>query len=353
MGGLKIYDKNNCAACYFRTIANGLHKKCLIQLTEKCNLHCKHCFVSANNVGNEIEYDKIKNIIVPHMVFNNVTKVTLTGGEPFVYKKLVEVIHLLNNNNISTSICTNATLVTQNFLNKVSDCDLHFNVSLDGFSVSSHGRFRGNEDKKLYNRIIENIELLGEKRLLNGILVTPNAYSSVEEYVELCKFAKKCHAKYVLMNPLSQFGRGETTSNLALADEQMLRLRLETQKFDDENMEMVYIRFPNYSKKPLSGCVAGKIMYIFTNGDIAYCPYMVFAARDSVSLYDEKDFIIGNIFEDNFNWEQSMKKYKFPVEDDEVCAGCDNNKCQKGCYAARISRGDELCFCDASLCPKK
>lgn len=348
----KIYNEKYCAACYFRTIAEYPKRKCLIQLTEKCNLCCEHCFVSANNIGQEMDLKKIKDNILPQLLKNNIAKVTLTGGELFVYTKLSDVVELLIANNIAGSICTNATLITETFLERFKDCgDLHFNVSLDGFSSSSHGKFRGNQNPELYNTIISNIKLLGNKGLLNGVLVTPNVYSSVQEYVELCEFAKTCHAKYVLMNPLSQFGRGEKTIKLAFDNQQMGELRQATKKFNGNDMEMVYIRFPNSEKKPLSECVAGKVMYIFTNGDIAFCPYMVFAAKDSSSLYDSKEFIIGNIFTKDFDWKKSLDDYNFPVNYNEVCLKCDNQECKKGCYAAKISQGSDLSKQDGNLCP--
>lgn len=354
MNGKEIYNEAYCAACYFRTVAEYPKRKCLIQLTEKCNLHCEHCFVSAQNIGQEMDIQKIRNIIVPQLQKNNIVKVTLTGGEPFVYPHLLEVVELLLEKNIAVGICTNATLITEAFLEHFEKCEnLHFNVSLDGFSPSSHGRFRGNQNIELYNKIINNIKLLGKKGLLNGILVTPNTYSSVQEYVKICEFAKSCHAKYVLMNPLSQFGRGERTINLAFDNQQMNELRKATKKFDDDDMEVVYIRFPNSEKKPLGECVAGKIMYIFTNGDIAFCPYMVFAAKDFGSVYNPKEFMLGNIFMEDFDWKISLENYKFPVNYNEVCQECDNHNCKKGCYAAKISQGRELIDADYELCPLK
>lgn len=352
MNEKEIYSEEYCAACYFRTVAEYPKKKCLIQLTEKCNLRCEHCFVSANGKGQEMDFVKIRDNILPQLLKSNVSKVTLTGGEPFVYPQLLNVIELLLKNNITVSICTNATLITESFLDCLKEYNnYHFNVSLDGFSPSSHGKFRGNDSIKLYNTIINNIKLLGDRRLLNGILVTPNVYSSLQEYIQLCEFAKMCHAKYVLMNPLSQLGRGEKSFNLAFDNHQMNELKQATQKFNDENMEMVYIRFPNNEKKPLSECVAGKIMYIFTNGDIAFCPYMVFASKNEGSLYDTNEFILGNIFEQNFDWEKSLNNYTFPVSYNEVCVGCDNQECKKGCYAAKMSRNAGLAERDRDICP--
>ncbi len=351
MDGVKIYNHEYCAACYFRTVAKYPEKKCLIQLTERCNLHCEHCFVNAEGSGGEIEFEKIEKNILPQLKRNHVTKVTLTGGEPFVYSRLLDVVTLLSRQDISVCICTNASLITEGFLDKIKGCRVHFNVSLDGFSAVSHGKFRGNDSWDLFEQMKENIYLLGKGKWLNGILVTPNKYAAISEYIAICDFAKHCGANYVLMNPLSQFGRGEEGISLAYSEEQMRRLQMETEKYNDSELEIVYIRFPNMEQKPLGGCAAGKIMYIFTNGDIAYCPYMVFAAQNAVSKYSSEQFVIGNIFEEGFDWETCAKNYHFPVTFGETCAGCMNTACKKGCYAARISCGNMLTDADSEICP--
>lgn len=351
MDGVKIYHNDYCAACYFRTVAQYPEKKCLIQLTERCNLHCAHCFVSAGNSGSDISFERLEGDILPQLKKNHVTKVTLTGGEPFVYSRLADVVSLLSCQGISVCICTNASLITEAFLDEIEGCQVHFNVSMDGFSAASHGRFRGNVSLELFERIKENVRLLGKRGLLNGILVTPNAFAAISEYVDICKFAKKCGAKYVLMNPLSQFGRGEDGISIAFSEDQMRKLQVETEKYNDDELEIVYIRFPNRERKPLGECVAGKITYIFTNGDIAYCPYMVFASKNAMSKYTDSQFLIGNIFEEGFEWDRAVRNYRFPICDDEICAGCQNDICKKGCYAAKIASGKTLAEADIELCP--
>ena len=121
MSGVKVCNENYCAACYFRTVAEYPNRKCLIQLTERCNLHCEHCFVSAENQGEMMDFDKFKKQIIPQLVKNNVKKVTLTGGEPFVYPKLMDVIRLLMDENIEISLCTNATLITKEFVQQIQN----------------------------------------------------------------------------------------------------------------------------------------------------------------------------------------------------------------------------------------
>lgn len=341
-----------CSSCYFRSIAIPPHRKAIIQITEKCNMKCKHCFVSSSSRGREITYETIQTIILPHLLKNKVNKVTLTGGEPFVHNELLKIVRLLAENNIAISICTNASLITKEVVDEISVYNsLHFNISLDGFSHLSHGKFRGNEDPRAFQKIIKNIALLGDRGLLNGILVTPNIYSNINEYEKICIFAKEYNAKYVLMNPLSKFGRGEDSTNIAFTNTEMNKLREATKKYCSEDFEVIYIRFPNDSK-PLGECVAGQIFYIFSNGDVTICPYMVFAAKNNNSKYTFNKFIIGNIFESDFNLQDSLNSYILPKDsNDGKCAKCNNDKCGKGCLAAKIANGLYLYDADEDLCP--
>ncbi len=349
---MKVYSTSECAACYFRTAADYPSKKSLLQITERCNLHCKHCFVSSVCSGQDMDLDLILTKVIPEFVKNNISKVTLTGGEPFVYPHLIEVVEALRNNEISVCICTNASLVTSDFVNRIKGLgSIHFNVSLDGFSNDSHGKFRGNDSAGLFTHIMNNIKLLGSENMLNGILVTPNIYASIEEYKDICQFAKDNNAKYVLFNPLSEFGRGEESVSLSYTEQQMLDLRKAVEGYSDSKFEIVFIRFPNSNSIPLNKCPAGDIIYIFTNGDIAYCPYMVFAAKNSSSRYDYQDFVMGNIFSSSFDWNNDVNNYRFPITFDKVCAECINRECKKGCYASKIALGKHLEECDEQLCP--
>lgn len=350
----RIYNTDFASACFFRTTVQPPHKKIMIQITEKCNLKCAHCFVDAGKSMNEMPFESIKNIIIPKLIENQVTKVTLTGGEPLVHRKIKDIIHSLLEKNISVSICTNGVLLNPKFISEFLNFDnIHFNVSLDGFNTKSHGKFRGNISSYTFNKIIDNICMLGNLKLLNGILVTPNNYASIEEYVELCEFAKRIGSKYVLMNPLSPFGRGTKTQLLSYTNEKMIELRNRTMPLNSENFEIVYIRFPNTNSLPLAQCSMGDIPYIFCNGDVAICPYMVFAAQSESNDYLPTDFILGNIFND-INISNAIKNYqgysktKFKINRKDCTENCGN-----GCQAIKISKNLPLYTCDLDLCPRK
>lgn len=305
-------------------------------------MKCKHCFVSSLAEGRDLSFETIKNVILPKLKEANVTRVTLTGGEPMVHRNIMDIIKLFSENKIHVTLCTNAVGLNKLKIIEISKLnDVHVNVSLDGFSSASHGNFRGNDSDIIFNRIIDNIKLLSKYNLLNGIMTSPNKYSSIQEYIDICKFAKELNANYVLFNPLSNFGRGQYTQNLGYTKEELIELRkcIEKENFENEKFQVVFIRIPkDNSNYELSECNC-EIPYIFTDGDVAVCPYLVFACQNEKSKYDRKDFLYGNILNEKFNLLKSMNEYKLPEKNSEIFKNTRCKTCNKGCKAIKIAYG--------------
>lgn len=335
----KIYNPNLAAACFFRTSVYPPDYKALLQITERCNFKCSHCFVDSTITGYEMSLTQITDKVIPNFIKSKVTKVTLTGGEPLVHKDILGIISALCNSNIAVSICTNGSLITDSFLKSISSyTKIHFNISLDGFEYESHGRFRGNLEYNTYNRIIENIKKVGDLNLLNGILTTPNKFATINEYDKLCKFAHKAGAKYILMNPLSPFGRGHETQSLAYSRDEMIALKNQTFHNNTDGFEIIYIRFPNEKGLQLSGCPLGSFPYIFANGDVVICPYISFASENNDNGYNPEQFLLYNIFTDDITIQNSIEKYRLP----DGMKINPKTLSDKGCCAVKIAKNKAL-----------
>lgn len=108
----EIISKNRVSTCYFRSSVKPPNRKALIQITEKCNLHCAHCFISAGKSGGLMLLKSIEDTIIPTFLKAKVVSVTLTGGEPFTHPQIIEIVKQFSKANIRIGICTNATLIT-------------------------------------------------------------------------------------------------------------------------------------------------------------------------------------------------------------------------------------------------
>lgn len=187
-------------------------------------------------------------------------------------------------------------------------------------------------------------------------MVTPNRLADAQEYSEICEFAIENGAKYVLMNPLSSFGRGSRSKQrLESPDEIMRKVEQNTHAYGNK-IELVPIRFPN-EDKPLSPCQAGNILYVFPNGNVSACAYISFAAENPGSQHSPQEFIIGNILEDD-DVVSKVVDYSFDdyftQGDNPKCNSCGlNSLCGKGCPAATITSGQKITGVDTGQCPIK
>lgn len=350
-----IIVADKASSCYFRTSVEPPHRKALIQITERCNLHCLHCFISASEYGEEMSVKTIRNIVIPRLKECRVISATLTGGEPFRHSEIVDIAALFVNAGFSVSICTNATCIKESDIQLLAKIgNIRLNASLDGFSAESHGKFRGN--KECFAKAISTIQMLGRYKMLHGLLVTPNSLAQVEEYSQVCFFAADNGASYVLMNPLSSMGRGTASVHSFAADNETMRaIRGKVSELSDK-IQLAFVRFPNDGKLPLSACEAGNIVYVFTKGELAICPYLVFAARTKQSVHDPRDFIVGNIFIDK-DIAQKLDDYnlrkRYQLGFNSGCKACQLNPlCGKGCPAAVVASGNCIESIDVQMCPK-
>jgi radical SAM protein with 4Fe4S-binding SPASM domain len=346
---------SQATSCYFRTTTDGHHRKALVQIDERCNLHCAHCFVSATRRGTTMPYQQITDMLIPRLAACRVERVTLTGGEPTIHPQFLDVVRAFRDAGMAVGVCTNATTLDDQQISVLARIGgVHCNVSMDGFRPESHGRFRGDRDS--FATTVATARALAAAGLLQGLLCTPNSLAEDSEYRELCEFAAENGAEYVLMNPLSSMGRGvKARSRLAATEERMRNIYELTAPFQDDGLDMVHIRFPGTGARPLAGCQAGTIIYVFTPGEVTVCPYLVFAARTPESRHDPSEFIVGNIFADadiaarldNFNFAR-----RYPMGANPTCGSCGmSDSCGKGCPAAVISAGERIGALDAEVCP--
>lgn len=353
MASRRITTNGFASSCYFRTSTIAPERKALVQITERCNLHCAHCFVSARRDGLDIPLEQIERDVLPQLAEARVCRLTLTGGEPFAHPDLLAIVRCARERGMAVTICTNATLIADATLDELAAIGgVQLNVSLDGFSAASHGKFRGAPGSFVVTK--ETMRRMAERDLLKGVLVTPNNLAASDEYAELCAFARECGAEYVLMNPLSSMGRGvRGKRRLGTPESFMREVAEKTSPFANAGLDIVRIRFPN-DQRPLSGCEAGTIIYVFATGDVTVCPYLVFAARTPDSRHRDSEFIVGNVFRDG-DIARRLDAYRLhdrQVQADPVCSSCAlSSSCGRGCPAAVIAAGGQLGDRDREQCP--
>ncbi|MFE4669395.1 radical SAM protein [Streptomyces sp. NPDC056716] len=83
-----VSTEDKAASCYFRTTVQAPYRKALVQIAEPCNERCAHCFVSATKRGSYMRLEAVRDRLIPQLAAACATRITLTGGEPFMHAGL-------------------------------------------------------------------------------------------------------------------------------------------------------------------------------------------------------------------------------------------------------------------------
>lgn len=105
-----------------------------LHLTDRCNFHCKHCFV--NRQGKELSLDDCKKIIDIIFEMNIFTRINLAGGEPMMLPYLQDVINYVVGKGFKCSLITNGSFLTTDFIQKNKNKLCMMGISIDSMDDS-------------------------------------------------------------------------------------------------------------------------------------------------------------------------------------------------------------------------
>lgn len=142
---------------YAKAGTEGIPLGGTLELTARCNLDCKMCYIHGQtiNVSNELTTEQWLKII-DDAADNGCLFILLTGGEPFLRKDFKEIYLECIKRGIMVSINTNSTLIGDDeieFLSK--NAPLRINASLYGASAQTYQKLCGNG--KMYDRVVSSI----------------------------------------------------------------------------------------------------------------------------------------------------------------------------------------------------
>ncbi len=113
-------------------------------ITGRCNLRCRHCFMSAPQAGyGELTTEQCLNI-VDQIAEANIAKVSLTGGEPLVRGDFWRIVDALLDKRILVSrIYTNGVLMDDRFLGELKKRRIECEIFLSFDGLGCHDWVRG------------------------------------------------------------------------------------------------------------------------------------------------------------------------------------------------------------------
>jgi radical SAM protein with 4Fe4S-binding SPASM domain len=109
-----------------------------LQITNKCNLRCKHCYIGDADLS-ELSMNQVENILTEFEEMQGL-RVLITGGEPLVHNKFREINEMLPDFFLRKVLFTNGLLLNKNILGQLNVDEIQ--VSIDGLE-DAHDSLRG------------------------------------------------------------------------------------------------------------------------------------------------------------------------------------------------------------------
>lgn len=292
-----------------------------IEITNRCNLKCKHCYMnSVDCEDEELSTEEWLNFIKKlKKDFGEKVLLQFTGGEPLVRKDIFEILELCKKLNFKTTITSNGILLDKTNIEKLSKYVSSFSVSLDGLK-NNHNLIRNNDcfDSVLNN--IKQIKKFSKKYLTIKTSINKNNFSNIRNIYNLINNLEIDSWHVFAMEPI---GRGAKNKNLILSKDEYWELceivdQIKSDQgrkvrivFEEEGSNFMYSKTRDYCKYKL--CSAGiSSCSILYNGDIVKC-----IQDDRNNIFKE-----GNVLHDNFKevWEN-----KFLISRGRDYTSCNNH----------------------------
>lgn len=281
-----IEVKNNNIKC----------KSVYIEITDKCNLLCAHCFGAFGGGKNNIIPLKKLNTLIDEMKRMGVETVIISGGEPTLHPDFKEICNKIINNQFKFFISTNGMNISDYILSLLKNDNVFLQISLEGITKTAHEGIRGNNT---FDICKENIDKIINSGFASKLVIstTVNSYNK-KELSNIIDWCSSNGIKRLAFKKLLLTGRAAENCKELLHGcgydffNNHLRKIVEANK---NNIDIAGVPTKNSFSidsliNPDYPCPLGESIRITASGDVYPCQL----------LLGEK-YIIGNIFSESLN----------------------------------------------------
>ena len=186
-----------------------------IYLSDNCNLRCRHCWIVPRftdgkpDPGRVVDVDALRDAVREGKALG-LSSAKLTGGEPMLHPRFLDVVDMLTAEGLSLHMETNGTLLTAEVAHHLKDkTRLTFvSVSLDGADARTHDAFRGVEGA--FDAALRGLSYLADAGFKNTQVIMSIHRGNRAQVEALVQLAAARGAASVKLNPVTGTGRGMT-----------------------------------------------------------------------------------------------------------------------------------------------
>lgn len=330
------------------------------ELSSRCNERCIHCYIpnDKKNHGFDMPTDKVKRILDEFAAMGGI-HVTLSGGEAFMHKDLIEIARYCREKDLKISILSNLIALKDEQVATLKELNISLiQVSLYSMNPEIHDfitTVKGSFEKTKAS--IEKLVAADIPVQISCPLMKANkvGYDKVLDYAKSLKI--KAQTDYIMM-ARADLDRENLANRLSLKEtEQVLRDIIEHDiQYREKTLEKLPItddikfNLERFKKQPV--CSVGYDNCCITaNGDVYPCAGW-------------QDYVLGNVYKQTLQeiWENSERIKELRKITQESFPQC--LKCEARDYCARClvrnyneSGGDMFAvnhhFCDVAFLNKR
>ncbi len=278
-----------------------------LYLTDHCNLRCAHCWISPKMSSRQqdgIRLDALKKCIQEAKSLG-LQSVKLTGGEPLLYRDLIELLEFLTSEELTIYIETNGILFDIDILKSFKFYNVtQISISLDAASEKIHDEIRG--VKGSFHRTLKGLRPLFDSGLNFQIIMTLQRKNR-KEIPGLIRLSEKLGAGSLKINPLQPCGRGmnafKRKDNLEL-DELLQLYRMVEKEWSRPDSLEIFFDLPlafrsieEIKRGEINECRVLNILGVIANGDFSICG--IGQTIDELRMDNIHEVSICEVWEDN------------------------------------------------------
>lgn len=313
------------SALFNKTYKNDLPLLCTFEITRRCNLFCRHCYLDSKPPKDSLSTGQIKNILLK-LKKAGVLYLVFTGGEPFMRKDILELVKYARKLKFDLRIFTNGTLITE------TEARILASANLSGIEISLYGKRQTHDkitnSKGSFDKVIGAIKML-KKHKIPVSIKCPIIKTNYKDYLWLKDFSRKLKVKLKVDPTIAPKNSG---------DKAILRYRLSkkqlSQLYKDNNSasEKKKIRaLSSFDNDPLFCSAGHNLLAIDCTGNIYPCLQLPKA--------------MGNLKNHSFKslWNsKALTNFRgIKTEEIKVCSSCASKEsCQRCPGLALIEDGD-------------
>jgi radical SAM protein with 4Fe4S-binding SPASM domain len=333
-------------------------KSVIWDVTYACNLRCPHCLTDSGP-GRDGTLDTEEAFrVVDTLAASKVLYLSLTGGEPFLRRDILELLARIADTGMRVDVATNGFLLPARIIKGLRELPVfQVQVSVDGIGAN-HDRFRGRAGA--FEKACHTLRRLKDEGLSTSISTTVTG-QNVDRLSELIDLAVSLGCSAFKAIPFIPAGRGQRNRRELCLDRQgslkMSRTLAERSRelagriSISTESTFLFLLDPPAGDEAADGpmvCSAGQDeLSVGADGTVYPCPFL-------------HDFPLGNLLSDSLEriWHESpvlngLRRLR-KTEMTGACRSCRfaPGVCRGGCRAAaylacgRLDGSDPLCFKD-------